>query len=89
MVKGVNKTVIEINDTGSKYFDRIVFYVNPDYSFISQNKLEGRAIDYVSEGFDCGNYKSAKRAKKIKKLWAAIAILAAAALVSAAFIFLL
>ena len=26
MVKGVNKTVIEVNNTGSKVFDRIVFY---------------------------------------------------------------
>ena len=29
MVKGVNKTVIEVNNTGSKVFDRIVFYVSP------------------------------------------------------------
>ena len=31
MVKGVNKTVIEVNNTGSKIFEKIVFYVSPQY----------------------------------------------------------
>ena len=43
MVKGVNKTVIEVNNTGSKVFDRVVFYVSPGYSNLSQKNLN-RAI---------------------------------------------
>ncbi len=43
MVKGVNKTVIEVNNTGSKVFDRIVFYVNPSCSNLSAKNLN-RAI---------------------------------------------
>ena len=39
MVKGVNKTVIEVNNTGSKMFDRVVFYVNPSYSNLSTKNL--------------------------------------------------
>ena len=27
MVKGVNKRVIEVNNTGNKFFEKIVFYV--------------------------------------------------------------
>ena len=38
MVKGVNKTVIEINETGSKYFERVVFFVSPEYSFMKYIK---------------------------------------------------
>lgn len=43
MVKGVNKTVIEINNTGSKVFDRIVFYVSPQYGNLSTKNLN-RAV---------------------------------------------
>lgn len=43
VVKGVNKTVIEVNNTGSKVFDRIVFYINPSCSNLSAKNLN-RAI---------------------------------------------
>lgn len=43
MVKGVNKTVIEVNNTGSKVFDRIVFYVSPSCGNLSAKNLN-RAI---------------------------------------------
>lgn len=39
MVKGVNKTVIEVNNTGSEIFDRIVFYVSPACSNLSVKNL--------------------------------------------------
>ena len=39
MVKGVNKNVIEINDTGSEIFERIVFYVSPAFSSVSRKRL--------------------------------------------------
>ena len=37
MVKGVNKTIIEVNNTGSKFFEKIVFYVTPQYGNLSTN----------------------------------------------------
>ena len=66
MVKGVNKTVIEINDTGNKYFERIVFFVNPDYAFMSQNKLENKAFEYVNSTADYDNFRHIKKQKKLK-----------------------
>ena len=39
MVKGVNKNVIEINDTGSEFFERIVFYVSPKFCSVSAKRL--------------------------------------------------
>ena len=47
MVKGVNKTIIEINNTGSKYFDRVLLFVNPAYSGVPQSKLEAVAADII------------------------------------------
>ena len=35
MVKGVSKTVIVVNNTGSKLFEKIVFYVTPEYGTLS------------------------------------------------------
>lgn len=40
MVKGVNKTVIEVQNTGSKYFEKIVLYVKPEYGNLSHKQLE-------------------------------------------------
>ena len=51
MVKGVNKTVIEVNNTGSKVFDRIVFYVNPACSNLSSKNLN-RAVKNFTFGLD-------------------------------------
>ncbi len=51
MVKGVNKTVIEVNNTGSKYFEKIVFYVTPQYGNLSAKQLR-RAASNFSFNFD-------------------------------------
>ncbi len=51
MVKGVNKTVIEVNDTGSKVFDRIIFYVTPQYSNLTARQLK-RATESFTFQFD-------------------------------------
>lgn len=53
MVKGVNKTVIEVNNTGSKIFDRVVFYVSPSYSNLNQKNLN-RAIKNFTLQIDDG-----------------------------------
>ncbi len=66
MVKGVNKTVIEINETGNKYFERVVFYISPEYSFMSQNKLQGKALDYMSDGVSSLNFQKVKKGKSAK-----------------------
>ena len=39
MVKGVNKTIIEINNTESEYFDRILLFVN------ARHKAGGAKLD--------------------------------------------
>lgn len=68
MVKGVNKTVIEVNNTGSKIFDRIVFYVNPSCSDLSAKTLN-LAIKNFTFDFDerAGRGYKSLRARMIRR----------------------
>ncbi|MGN0464159.1 MAG: hypothetical protein ACI4GA_05625 [Acutalibacteraceae bacterium] len=43
MIKGVNHQVVEVNDTACEYFERIIFFVKPEYSFVSEGKIRERA----------------------------------------------
>lgn len=47
MVKGVNKRVIEVNNTGNKFFEKIVFYVTPEYGNLTSSQLQA-ATEYLS-----------------------------------------
>ena len=43
MIKGVNHRVIEVTDSGSEYFERVIFFVKPEYSALSEGTLRDRA----------------------------------------------
>lgn len=43
MVKGVNRQVLEIHETGSEYFERALFFVRPEFSMESEGKLKSKA----------------------------------------------
>ena len=64
MVKGVNKTIIEVNNTGSRYFEKIVFYVTPHYVNLSAKQLK-RAASTFSFNFD--NSLNSKPLRKIRR----------------------
>lgn len=69
MVKGVNKTIIEVNNTGSKVFDRIVFYVSPSCGNLSAKNLN-RAIKNFTFDFDARagrGYNSLRKRMLLKK----------------------
>ncbi len=78
MVKGVNKTVIEVNNTGSKVFERIVFYVSPSCGNLSAKNLN-RAIKNFTLGLDerAGRGYTSLRKRRLNKR--RVAICAAAA----------
>ena len=46
MVKGVSKTIIEVNNTGSRLFEKIVFYVTPEYGTLSAKQLKRAAAEF-------------------------------------------
>ncbi len=67
MVKGVNKTVIEVNNTGSKLFEKIVFYVTPEYGNLSAKQLK-KAASSFSFNFESGiKQKSLRKRYKLRK----------------------
>ena len=84
MVKGVNKTVIEVCDTGNKFFDKVVFYVSPKYSFTSEKRLKRVAGNYITSVSDGHSIKKPLRKrvsnKRIIKIAAAAALLLGALL---------
>lgn len=84
MVKGVNKTVIEVNNTGSQLFEKIVFYVTPEYSNLSAKQLRKAAGDF-SFGFQKMTAKASlrKRYKRKKRIILSLSFLLAAVIVSA------
>ena len=43
MIKGVNRQVVEVNDTGSDYFEKIMFFVKPEYISVSESKIRESA----------------------------------------------
>ena len=44
MVKGVNRQVLEIHETGSEYFEKALFFVRPEFSTENEGKLRSKAI---------------------------------------------
>ena len=49
MVKGVNKAVIEIVDTGNKYFNKVILFVAPEYSSKDRKKINEEADKMVKK----------------------------------------
>ncbi len=69
MVKGVNKNIIEINETGSEVFERIVFFVSPKFSNVGAKKLLEESGKFTF-AFDSGTnrkYRSLRRKMIIRR----------------------
>lgn len=47
MIKGVNKQVLEINETQNGFFEKAIFFVKPEYSGMSEGKLRESAKEEV------------------------------------------
>ncbi len=69
MVKGVNKTVIEINDTGSPFFEKVVFYVSSQFGNMSAKQLENAASAFAQGLSDKNANKRSPRKRVRLKKW--------------------
>ena len=49
MVKGVNKHIIEINDTGNKYFEKVLLFITPGKKDFPDEVLHAKAREYLFE----------------------------------------
>jgi len=63
MIKGVNKKIIEINSTGSIYFEKVVFYLKPNVIELPCAVAEVEARRYI-ENFEV---LSDRRGKKLSR----------------------
>ena len=91
MVKGVNKSVIEINQTGSKYFSKIILYVSPGFNEKSASKLAEEAEKIVKE-LSTVSYKPLRervRKSKIKRIAFAVAASVLLSIAVTVFVFVL
>ncbi len=68
MVKGVSKTIIEVNNTGSKFFEKIVFYVTPEYGSLNAKHLKRAAADFAFNYNDSLNRRPLRKRYKRKKI---------------------
>ena len=66
MIRGVNKYIIEVTNTENKYFDKAILFLNPDYSQVSQGKIEIEAKKYIKTVADAKKPTGYLR-KRIKK----------------------
>ena len=60
MVKGVNRQVLEIHETGCAYFEKALFFVKPEYSRENEGKLKTEAVSSVL------NFASVPKTRKQK-----------------------
>lgn len=43
VIKGVNKQILEVTNTENPYFDKIIFFVKPEYNSLDRKKLQKEA----------------------------------------------
>lgn len=43
MIKGVNKQILEVTNTENPYFEKIIFFVKPEYKNTDRKKLQKEA----------------------------------------------
>ncbi len=48
MIKGINKQILEVTNTESPYFEKIIFFVRPEGQQLSEQKLKIEAEKFSS-----------------------------------------
>ena len=66
MVKGVNKQIIEINDTGNKYFDKVLLFISPGKKDLPDELIQAKAKEYVLD-FSKSLHESVPLRERIRK----------------------
>ena len=75
MIKGVNHRVVEVIDTQSEYFERIIFFVRPEHGDVGETKIREKAKVIADAATEPPPSRvRARRLKLFLKLLAAAAI---------------
>ncbi len=80
MIKGVNRHMIEISDTGSPYFERALLVVHSGIDAVDSTAVQGAARDLLQNAAQCGHIRHARR----RYLWSRILLATISALLGAA-----
>lgn len=70
MIRGINRQVVEVKETGCEYFEKIMFFVKPEYAAVSEGKIRERAgmIAGSTEKPPTTKIKKDKRVEALKVL---------------------
>lgn len=66
VIKGVNRQVVEVAETGSDYFEKALFFVNPKYYGLTDGKLRERAQTLMSAAGTPPKSRTNDKKSKIK-----------------------
>ncbi len=72
MIKGVNRTIIEVKDSGNRYFERALLFVRPSLETVSPQHLQNQAnrfIDLVGTPPKSRPNKTAQKRKRKIRAW--------------------
>lgn len=71
MLRGINRSIIEINETENKYFEKIIVFVRPEFGNLSDSHLQREAVRLVGNmsAYPFGTKKriSARKRAEIKR----------------------
>lgn len=48
MLKGINSQVLEINDTGTEYFEKALLFVKPEFATLGEKDLREKFLNAFS-----------------------------------------
>ncbi len=88
MVKGVNKSVIEISETGNEMFEKVILYVAPEYCNASDKKLRDAAEELIEDFENTCEFTPVNKQNNAKKLGLLICAASAVFMISL-FLFLI
>lgn len=66
MLRGVNKNIIEVNDTENQYFEKAILFVRPAHKNKTEEQLRTAATAYLSTANASGAVKTMARTRPLK-----------------------
>lgn len=67
MIKGVNRQIIEVTETGNEYFERALLVVRPGFADVAQGRLHEEAQNLVqhADGYSGLKYNRRRRIQRL------------------------
>lgn len=88
MIQGVNHQIVEITRPSCEYFERVIFFIKPEFSSVSEGTLRERASSIAGKaGSPPPSKVKADRLSQIGKLAVATLTGAAIAVIVTHFVF--